>query len=129
MSAGTAAPLDDGQAVILGRLLDAVVPYPEIPGGPTVADTVRYVCGRLVGPDAELRTALTELIGRVGGREAAWVAEVAAAPDDADNTLLEALRGWAWDGFLADPKWGVNRGGLGWVHVGSAGPPRRRERA
>lgn len=117
----------DAAIATLELLLDAVVPYPDLVGGPTAADTAQYVLGRLEREDAALRPSLDHLLEGVAGREQAWVAAVADDPGHPEHGLFEALRGWAWDGFLADPRWGVNRGGLGWAHVGWAGPPRRRE--
>lgn len=118
---------DDPATATLELLLDEVVPYPAIPDGPAAADTAQYVRRRLEREDAPLRAPLGHLLATVRGRERAWVAAVADDPDHPDHDLFVALRGWAWDGFLADPRWGVNQGGLGWTHVGWAGPPRRRE--
>lgn len=122
------ALLDDDQVGVLRTLLEVVLPYPPIPGGPQLDDTVAYVLRRLEREDRHLLEPLEELLPRLAGEEAAWVAEVAASPEQDDHQVFQALRGWAWDGFLADPRWGVNRAGLGWVHLGWAGPPRTRER-
>ncbi len=119
--------LDARHLQTLRRLLERVLPYPAIPDGPTVSDTVAYVLRRLEHEDRALFGPLEQLLERTAGSEDDWLQAAASTPQYPDRGVFEALRGWAWDGFLADPRWGVNRGGRGWTHLGWGGPPRRRE--
>lgn len=120
---GVGRPLDAAEAEVLARLLDLVVPYPPQPDGPVVTDTVAYVQGRLATRDSAWTAPLRAALATAAGREAQWL----ATAETESTELFERLRTWAWDGFLAHPRWGVNRGGLGWAHFGWAGPPRDRE--
>ncbi|MFG1779523.1 hypothetical protein ACGFIR_25090 [Micromonospora sp. NPDC049051] len=116
-------PLDAAESAVLARLLDRVLPYPPQPGGPVVADTVAYVQRRLTAEDCAWAAALRAALTAASGREEQWL----ATAETESGELFERLRAWAWDGFLAHPRWGVNRGGLGWAYFGWAGPPRERE--
>ncbi|MFC0862315.1 hypothetical protein ACFHYQ_08400 [Sphaerimonospora cavernae] len=116
-------PLDVAESEALARLLDLLVPYPSQPGGPIVGDTVVFVRRRLAAEDAAWLVPLRAGLAAAAGREEQWL----AAAENQSGELFEQLRAWAWDGFLAHPRWGVNRGGLGWTYFGWAGPPRERE--
>ncbi len=111
---------------MLQTLLELIVPYPAQPGGPVAPDTVGLVQRRLAAEDAAWVEPLRAGVAVAAGREAAWLAGAAEAQDESGE-LFAQLRGWAWDGFLADPRWGVNRGGLGWSYFGWNGSPRARE--
>ena len=119
-------PLDARQAAVLQTLLELIVPYPAQPGGPVAPDTVGLVQRRLAAEDAAWVEPLRAGVAVAAGREAAWLA---APPRRRTNRVScsRSSRGWAWDGFLADPRWGVNRGGLGWSYFGWNGSPRARE--
>lgn len=116
--------LDAGQVRALQVLLDGVLPYPPIEGGPTVQDTVAFVLRRLEHEDRAVFGPLEAVLTRITGREHDWLEATASSPQHPDRAVFDALRGWAWDGFLADPRWGVNRGGLGWSYVGWPGAAR-----
>ena len=118
--------LSSAELVVLGELLAGVLPYPPDENGPQVSDTVAFVQRRLGAEDAAWAAPLRAGLADAAGREQDWLAQAAYAVDQS-AVLFAQLRGWAWDGFLADPRWGVNRGGRGWAHFGWAGSPRSRE--
>lgn len=121
-----AGALSPDEAGGLRELLVTVLPYPALDGGPDVEDTVAYVRVAIARPgQTQLSAELRRGLAQARGRAADWVA-AAAAPGSPDHQLFQELLGWAWDGFLADPRWVVDRAGLGWAHLGWPGPPQDR---
>jgi hypothetical protein len=105
----------------LDALLDVILPSTSGAGART-AGAIDYVVARIDREDPVLIAALRPHLSSNDDPEAV-VAALAADPATFEYQVFRRLRGWAWEGFLCDPKHGGNRDRVGWERFRANGAP------
>ena len=128
-------PLDPARRRALGALLERIVPIDQVEAGRVgdfAGEALRSPRWRpwrgLVEQGLDvLAAAAREAHGReleelTDAERDAVLERLGAAPEPQARVLLQRLIALALEGFLSDPRHGVNRDGVGWRAVGLQAP-------